>query len=130
MRCGECYTAAFPGRDGCGRALQQGSCGRAGTLLSMTPTGNGSTVLRKGAGGVWSASAGKPVWGMQVVLLLWTDGCWKGPVGIRLGRAGGRSKVELAVGLLCYAQRLGLTPQYVLFDSWYAAARILNLLES
>src|SRR5262245_17682600 len=79
---------------------------------------------------VWSASAGKPVWGMQVVLLLWTDGCWKGPVGIRLGRAGGRSKVELAVGLLCYAQRLGLTPQYVLFDSWYAAARILNLLES
>ena len=47
--------------------------------------------------------------------------------------SGGResaSKVELAVGLLSQARRYGLTPQYVLFDSWYGAARILNLLES
>src|SRR5215470_18989780 len=26
---------------------------------------------------VWSSSVGKPVWGMQVVLLLWTKGEWK-----------------------------------------------------
>lgn len=78
---------------------------------------------------VWSASAGKPVWGMQVVLLLWTDGQWKVPVGLRLWRASGRSKVELAAGLLCQAHGRGLTPQYVLFDSWYAAARIFNLLD-
>ena len=66
---------------------------------------------------------------MQGVLLLWTDGRWKVPVGIRLWRAGGRSKVELAAGLLRQAQRRGLRPQYVLFESWYAAARILNVLE-
>ena len=28
---------------------------------------------------VWSSSVGKPVWGMQVVLLLWTNGKWKVP---------------------------------------------------
>lgn len=79
---------------------------------------------------VWSSSVGKPVWGMQVVLLLWTDGRWKVPLGIRLWRKGGPSKVELAIGLLGQAQRLGLQPAYVLADSWYAAAQILNQLES
>lgn len=78
---------------------------------------------------VWSSSVGKPVWGMQVVLLLWTDGKWKVPVGIRLWRKGGPSKVELASGLLSQARRRGLQPAYVLCDSWYAAAQILNLLD-
>jgi putative transposase len=78
---------------------------------------------------VWSSSVGKPVWGMQVVLLLWTDGKWKVPVGIRLWRKGGPSKVELAIGLLRQARRRGLQPAYVLCDSWYAAAQILNLLD-
>jgi len=76
----------------------------------------------------WSSSVGKPVWGMQVVLLLWTDGKWKVPMGIRIWRKGGPSKVELAIGLLRQARRRGLQPAYVLCDSWYAAAQILNLL--
>jgi hypothetical protein len=78
---------------------------------------------------VWASSLGKPVWGMQVVLLLWTDGKWKVPLGIRVWRKGGPAKVELAVGLLSQAQRRGLPPAYVLADSWYAAAQILNLLD-
>ena len=78
---------------------------------------------------VWSSSVGKPVWGMQVVLLLWTDGKWKVPLGIRLWRKGGPSKVELAISLLGQAHRWGLQPAYTLFDSWYAAAQILNLLD-
>lgn len=78
---------------------------------------------------VWSSSVGKPVWGMQVVLLLWTNGKWKVPVGIRLWRKGGPSKVELAIGLLRQARRRGLQPAYVLCDSWDAAAQILNLLD-
>jgi putative transposase len=77
---------------------------------------------------VWSSSVGKPVWGMQVVLLLWTNGKWKVPVGIRIWRKGGPSKVELAIGLLRQARRRGLQPAYVLCDSWYAAAEIMNLL--
>ena len=65
---------------------------------------------------------------MQVVLLLWTDGKWKVPLGIRIWRKGGPSKVALAIGLLSQARRRGLEPAYVLADSWYAAAEILNLL--
>ena len=34
---------------------------------------------------VGSSSVGKPVWGMQVVLLLWTEGKWKGPLGSESG---------------------------------------------
>jgi DDE family transposase len=77
---------------------------------------------------VWSSSVNKPVWGMQVVLLLWTNGKWKVPLGIRIWRKGGPSKVELAIGLLRQARRRGLRPAYVLCDSWYAAAEIMNLL--
>jgi hypothetical protein len=43
---------------------------------------------------------------------------------------GGPSKVALALGLLRQARRRGLPPAYVLCDSWYAAAEILNLLDS
>jgi hypothetical protein len=78
---------------------------------------------------VWSSSVGKPVWGMQVVLLLWTNGKWKVPLGIRLWRPGGPSKVGLAIGLLRQARRRGLQPAYALCDSWYAAAEIMNLLD-
>jgi putative transposase len=78
---------------------------------------------------VWSSSVGKPVWGMQVVMLFWTDGKWKVPLGIRLWRKGGPSKIEWAIGLLSQAQRWGLQPAYILCDSWYAAAQLLNLLD-
>lgn len=79
---------------------------------------------------VWSSSVGKPVWGMQVVVLVWTDGRWKVPIGLRLWQKGGPSKVELAVSLLAQARRRGLQPQYVLFDSWYGAAQVLNILDA
>jgi Transposase DDE domain len=88
------------------------------------------TRMAEAVSWVWSSSRGKPVWGMQVVLLLWTDGKWKVPLGIRMWRKGGPSKVELAIGLLQQARRRRLQPAYVLADSWYAAGQILNLLDS
>ena len=77
---------------------------------------------------VWSSAHGRCVRGMQVVLLIWTDGRVKVPLGLRLWQKGGRSKVELAAELLREARRRGLRPEYVLFDSWYAAATLLHLL--
>jgi hypothetical protein len=68
--------------------------------------------------------------GHQVVLLIWTDGRVRVPLGLRLWKKGGYSKVELAAQLLREAQRRGLQPEYVPFDSWYAAASLLHLLES
>ena len=76
---------------------------------------------------VWSSSHARTVRGMQVVLLIWTDGQVKVPLGLRLWKKGGHSKVELAAQLLREAKRRGLRPEYVLFDSWYAAAKLLHL---
>ena len=75
---------------------------------------------------VWSSTAGKAVRGMQVAVLIWTDGTRKVPVGMRVWHSGGRSKVELAKEMLDEAARRNLTPKYVLFDSWYTAAALIN----
>jgi hypothetical protein len=37
---------------------------------------------------------------------------------MRLWKKGGYSKVELAAQLLREAERRGMRPEYVLFDSW------------
>jgi len=102
---------------------------KGGYLVSDDTSWERFTRVAEAVNWVWSSSVGKPVWGMQVVLWLWTDGKWKVPLGIRIWSKGGPSKVELAIGLLSQARRRGLQPAYVLADSWYAAARILNLLD-
>jgi hypothetical protein len=62
---------------------------------------------------IWCGSVSKVLLGMQVVLLIWTDGNWKVPIGIRLWRKGGLSKVELAKELLIEAATRGIKPNYV-----------------
>ena len=81
-----------------------------------------------GASFVWDSRVGKSVFGMQVVLLIWTDGRWRIPLSIRIWQKGGKSKLKLAEEMLCEARRRGITPMYVLFDSWYGGASLLNLL--
>lgn len=81
-----------------------------------------------GASFVWDSSLGKSVFGMQVVMLIWTDGRWRIPLSIRIWQKGGKSKLKLAEEMLCEARRRGITPIYVLFDSWYSGASLLNLL--
>jgi hypothetical protein len=111
-------------------SFAQGLVRKGGYLVLDDTSWERFTRVAQAVSWVWSSSTGKPVWGMQVVLLLWTDGTWKVPIGVRLWRQGGPSKVEMAIGLLRQARRRGLQPAYVLSDSWYAAAQILNLLES
>jgi Transposase DDE domain len=77
---------------------------------------------------VWSSTAGSVRLGMQVVLLVWTDGNRKIPAGMRLWQKGGKSKVALATELIQEAADRGLCPKYALFDSWYTSKGILNLL--
>ena len=101
---------------------------RGGYLVIDDTSWERFTRISEAVSWVWSSSVGKPVWGMQVVLLLWTNGKWKVPLGIRLWRKGGPSKVALAIELLRQARRRELHPAYVLCDSWYAAAEIMNLL--
>ena len=66
---------------------------------------------------VWSSKHKKVVFGVSVVLLVWTDGQVRIPVAFRVWHKGGLSKFALALELLSYARnRLKCQPQLVLFD--------------
>jgi hypothetical protein len=68
---------------------------------------------------VWSSKHNKVVFGVSVVLLVWTDGQVRIPLACRCWHTGGSSKGDLALELLSYARhRLRGKPQCVLFDSW------------
>jgi hypothetical protein len=106
-----------------------GMIGDGGYLLLDDTTWRRWAAKSEAVSWVWSSSPAHIVRGMQVVLLVWTDGHRKVPVGMRLWQKGGKSKVALAEEMLREARARGVAPKYVLFDSWYAAATLLNLLD-
>jgi putative transposase len=76
---------------------------------------------------VYSSPERKPVYGLSLVLLIWTDGTLRIPLGLRLWHKGGASKYALALELLSYARnRLRCRPEYVLFDAWYPSQALLK----
>jgi putative transposase len=76
---------------------------------------------------VYSSQERKPVYGLSLVLLIWTNGTVRIPLGMRLWRKGGPSKYALALELLSYARnRLRCRPAYVLFDAWYPSKPLLK----
>ena len=80
-----------------------------------------------GLAGVFSSQERKPVSGLCLVLLVWTTGTLRIPLGMRLWRTGGPSKYELALALLSYARnRLGCRPDVVRFDAWYPSRALLK----
>jgi hypothetical protein len=81
----------------------------------------------EGLAWVFSSQERKPVYGFSLVLLVWTNGTHRVPLGMRLWRKGGPSKYELALELLSYARnRLRCRPAYILFDAWYPSRRLLK----
>jgi hypothetical protein len=81
----------------------------------------------EGLGWVFSSQERRPVYGFSLVLLVWTNGGLRIPLGMRLWRKGGPSKYELALELLSYARnRLRCRPEYVLFDAWYPSKALLK----
>jgi putative transposase len=76
---------------------------------------------------VFSSQERKPVYGLSLVLLVWTNGTLRIPLGVRLWHKGGPSKYVLALELLSYARnRLRCRPEYVLFDAWYPSKALLK----
>jgi hypothetical protein len=76
---------------------------------------------------VFSSQERKPVYGFSLVLLIWTNGTRRIPLGVRLWRRGGPSKIELALALLSYVRnRLHGDPEYVLFNAWYPSKQLLQ----
>ena len=76
---------------------------------------------------VFSSQERKPVYGLSLVLLIWTNGTLRIPLGLRVWHKGGPSKYELALELLSYARNhLRCRPDYVLFDAWYPSRVLLK----
>ena len=83
--------------------------------------------VMEGLAWVFSSQERRPVVGFSLVLLVWTNGIVRVPLGIRLWRKGGPSKYALALELLSYARnRLRCRPEYVLFDAWYPSKAVLR----
>lgn len=81
------------------------------------------------ASSVWSSKSRQVVFGIPVVLLVWTNGQIRIPLACRVWKKGGPSKFDLALELLSYARnRLKLKPRFVLFDAWYPSKRLLKRL--
>ena len=78
---------------------------------------------------VYCSRLQKVVRGLNLVVLLWTDGKRRLPIAIKLWRKGEKSKVELASQLLRRAHWLGVQPDYVLMDSWYSASQLLQQID-
>ena len=100
-----------------------------GYLLLDDTTWQRQAQLSEAVSKVWSSTSSGVRLGMQVVLLVWTDGQRKIPVSMRLWQKGGKSKVELAREMIQEAADRGICPKYVLFDSWYTSRSILNLVD-
>jgi putative transposase len=65
--------------------------------------------------------------GLNFVLLCWSNGKRTIPIGFRIYVAQGVSKFDLAMQRLRFAHdTLKLTPEYVLFDSWYGSEELLK----
>jgi hypothetical protein len=76
---------------------------------------------------VWSHKDRKVLFGVSVVLLVWTDGQVRIPLACRMWHQGGPSKYDLALEVLSYARnRLKCQPAFVLFDSWYPSKKLLK----
>jgi len=76
---------------------------------------------------VFDSKIGRSIIGLNIVVLIWTNGKLTVPVGLRIYKPhSGKTKIDLAIELLQIAKRLHLRPQYVVFDSWYAAEKLMK----
>jgi SRSO17 transposase len=81
----------------------------------------------------WDHALQRNVFGQRLVLLLWSNGYWRIPVGFSFWHKQGarpkyRTKNEIARTLLRWAIHNGVKPEFVTFDNWYASAENMNFI--
>lgn len=122
---GDCFGAIAK------KELSQAKAFEGGTLILddsfMLRYSSGKLDLKK----LKDTARNRWAYGYQVVLLIWTNGKVRLPIGFRVFTCKHKetSKIELALELLKEAKALGFKPEYVLFDSWYASQSILEWLD-
>ncbi len=100
---------------------------RGSLILDDTVIPKSFATAMDGRAWVFSSQERQPVYGFSLVLLVWTNGTLRIPLGRRLWRKGGPSKSELALEWLSYARnRLRCRPADVLFDAWYPSKALLK----
>jgi hypothetical protein len=73
------------------------------------------------------SKTGNYVYGLNIVLLCWSDGKRCIPLLFHIYRGKGVSKLDLAMRLLAFAHDvLKLEPDYVLFDSYYGSRALMQ----
>lgn len=82
---------------------------------------------------VYDHTNSKYAWGMHIVVLLWSNGWFKVPVGFRIWIPKERceeyhTKGELAIDMISFAHKFDLVVKYVTFDTWYSSKEMLNTL--
>jgi hypothetical protein len=78
---------------------------------------------------VWSTKHNEVVFGMPVVLLVWTNGQGRIPLACRIWQQGGPATFDVALAVLSYARhRLRVHPRVVLGDAWYPSKPVLQRL--
>jgi hypothetical protein len=77
---------------------------------------------------LWSSSDQKFLYGIGLVLVIWTDGKTRFPLGFRFWKKGDKkTKIDLAMEILFDAKYFWkIKPDYVLMDSFYPAAKLLK----
>lgn len=85
----------------------------------------------QGASFVHSSLLDRVVYGYNIVFLCWSNGTITIPISWRWYKKNKKSKIDLAMELLHEAKHWWrLSPQYVLFDTYYGADRLLNRLHA
>jgi hypothetical protein len=81
----------------------------------------------EGLAWVFSSQERQPIYGLSLVLLVWSNGTRRIPLGLRLWCTGGPSTHALALEVLSYARnRLRWRPESVLFAAWYPSKALLK----
>jgi putative transposase len=88
-------------------------------ILDDTVSPKPFATAMEGLAWVFSSQERRLVYGFSLVLLVWTDGRLRVPLGVRLWHKGGPSKYGLALEWLSPARHhRRCRPAYVLFDAW------------
>lgn len=80
---------------------------------------------------VFDSQIHRSILGINLVLLVWSNGKITLPLAIRVyQKKNGKTKIDLAIELIREAKRLKIRPKFVAFDSWYAAAELLKVIDN
>lgn len=84
---------------------------------------------------VYDHTNNRYVWGMHIVVLLWSNGWIKVPVAFRIWIPEEKceeyhTKVDLAMRMISFAHRNGLVVEYVTFDTWYSSKELFQKLSA